>query len=118
MRPLYANTPMPNIDIDNELFALDTTSISCSINLLTWSEGKYSRGAVKMHTLIDLRGNIPTFIHITDGKSHDSNALDFIHFLPNAIYLMDKAYIDFKALYRMQKVGSFFCYKSQRNNAL
>jgi hypothetical protein len=108
VRPRYADTPIPNVDIDNEIFALDSTSISCSINLLTWAEGKYSRGAVKMHTLIDLRGNIPTFIHITDGKYHDSNALDVIHFLPNAIYLMDKAYVDFEALYRMQNVGAFF----------
>ena len=108
VRPLYANAPVPNVDIDNEIFALDSTSISCSINLLTWAEGKYSRGAVKMHTLIDLRGSIPTFIHITDGKYHDSNALDVISFLPNAIYLMDKAYVDFEALYRMQSVGAFF----------
>jgi len=108
VRPLYADTPVRNVDIDNEIFALDSTSISCSINLLTWAEGKYSRGAVKMHTMIDLRGNIPTFIHITDGKYHDSNILDIIHFLPNAIYLIDKAYVDFKALYRMQNMGSFF----------
>jgi hypothetical protein len=108
VRPLYVNTPVQNLDIDNEIFALDSTSISCSINLLTWAEGKYSRGAVKMHTLIDLRGSIPTFIHITDGKYHDSNALDVIDFLPNAIYLMDKAYVDFDALYRMQNIGAFF----------
>ena len=90
VRPLYAHTPVPNVDIDNEIFALDSTSISCSINLLTWAEGKYSRGAVKKHTIIDLRGCISTFIHITDGKYHDSNVLDVIDFLPNAIYLMDK----------------------------
>jgi len=108
VRPLYANTPIPNVDIDNEIFALDSTSISCSINLMTWAEGKYERGAVKMHTLIDLRGSIPTFIHITDGKYHDSNALDEITFLSDAIYLMDKAYVDFKALYRMQNVAAFF----------
>ena len=108
VRPLYADTPVPNVDIDNEIFALDSTSISCSINLLTWAEGKYSRGAVKMHSLIDLRGSIPSFIHITDGKCHDSNVLDVINFLPDAIYLMDKAYVDFEALYRMQNVGAFF----------
>jgi hypothetical protein len=88
VRPLYANTPVPNIDIDNEIFALDSTSISCSINLLTWAEGKYSRGAVKMHTLIDLRGSIPTFIYITEGKYHDSNALDVISFFAKC-YLFD-----------------------------
>jgi len=108
VRPMYADCQIPNVDIDNEIFALDSTSISCSINLMTWAEGKYERGAVKMHTLIDLRGSIPTFIHITDGKYHDSNALDEIVFLSDAIYLMDKAYVDFKALYQMQNLGAFF----------
>jgi transposase len=75
---------------------------------MTWAAGKYSRGAVKMHTLIDLRGSIPTFIHITDGKYHDSNALDVISFQPDAIYLMDKAYVDFEALYHIQTIGAFF----------
>ena len=108
VRPLYMDSLIPNIDIDNEIFALDSTTISCSINLLTWAEGKYSKGAVKVHTLIDLRGSIPTFILITDGKYHDSNALDEIIPIPEAIYLMDKAYIDFEALYRMHKCESFF----------
>ena len=108
IRPLYVNCPVPNIDINNDIFALDSTTISCSINLLTWAEGKYSRGAVKVHTLIDLRGNIPSFILITDGKYHDSNALDEIIPVTDAIYLMDKAYVDFDALYRMHKCGAFF----------
>ena len=108
VRPLYSDYSVPNIDIDNEIFALDSTTISCSINLLTWAEGKYSRGAVKVHTLIDLRGSIPNFIHITDGKYHDSNVLDEITYTPNAIYLMDKAYVDFEALYRMHKCEAFF----------
>jgi len=108
IRPLYADCPIPDVDIDNEVFALDSTTISVSINLFVWAEGKYARGAVKMHTIIDLRGNIPEFILITDGKYHDSNALDEISFSPDAIYLMDKAYVDFKALYRMQNVAAFF----------
>ncbi len=108
VRPLYANSPVSNLDIDNEIFALDSTTISVSINLFTWAEGKYSRGAVKMHTLIDLRGNIPEFIFITDGKYHDSNTLDVLNFYANAIYLMDKAYVDFEALYRINNAGAFF----------
>jgi hypothetical protein len=108
VRPMYAKCPVTNIDINNEIFALDSTSISCSINLLVWAEGKYSRGAVKMHTLVDMRGSIPAFIHITDGKYHDSNALDEITPLENAIYLMDKAYVDFAALYRFHSAGAFF----------
>ena len=108
VRPLYADCSIPNIDLDNEVLALDSTTISVSINLITWAEGKYSRGAVKMHTLIDLRGSIPEFIFITDGKYHDSNALDVMMFYANAIYLMDKAYVDFEALYRIHNAGSFF----------
>jgi len=79
-----------------------------SINLFTWADGKYSRGAVKMHTLIDLRGNVPEFILITDGKYHDSNVLDVLNIYASAIYVMDKAYVDFKALYRMHNAGAFF----------
>jgi hypothetical protein len=108
VRPLYADCPIPNLDIDNEIFALDSTTISVSINLFTWAEGKYSRGAVKMHTLIDLRGSIPEFIFITDGKYHDSNALDVLNFFAKAIYLMDKAYVDFEALFRINNAGAFF----------
>jgi hypothetical protein len=108
VRPVSANYSVQDIDIDNEIFALDSTSISCSINLLVWAEGKYSRGAVKMHTLIDIRGSIPTFIHITDGKYHDSNALDEITPIENAIYLMDKACVDFDALYRFHLAGASF----------
>lgn len=108
VRPLYSNSPIPNIDIDNDIFALDSTTISLSINLFRWAEGKYSRGAVKIHTLLDLRGSIPVFIHITDGKYHDSNVLDIMVPVPGAIYLMDKAYIDFAALYNIHKAGAFF----------
>jgi hypothetical protein len=108
VRPLYANCPIPNVDIDNDVFALDSTTISLSIKLFSWAQGKYSRGAIKIHTLLDLRGSIPTFIFITDGKYHDSNILDEILPLPEAIYLMDKAYIDFVSLYKMHKAGAFF----------
>jgi hypothetical protein len=108
VRPLYANLPVPNVNIDNEVFALDSTTISLSINLFTWAEGKYTRGAVKVHTLLNLRGSIPEFILVTDGKYHDSNVLDVIVPQPDAIYLMDKAYVDFAALYRIQMAGAYF----------
>jgi len=108
VRPLYANCPIPKVDINNEVFALDSTTISLSINLFTWAEGKYSRGAVKVHTLLNLRGSIPEFILITDGKYHDSNALDVIVPKADAIYLMDKAYVDFEALYRINQSDAFF----------
>jgi len=108
VRPMYANTPIPNVDIDNEVFALDSTTISLSLKLFTWAPGKYSRGAVKIHTLLDLRGSIPTYILITDGKYHDSNVLDLLIPHTNAIYVMDKAYIDFLALFKMHLSGAFF----------
>jgi hypothetical protein len=108
VRPLYADNSVPNVDIGNEIFALDSTTISLSIKLFSWAQGKYSRGAVKVHTLLDLRGSIPCFILITDGKYHDSNALDVIIPIPDAIYLMDKAYVDFIALYRIQQTGAYF----------
>lgn len=108
VRPLYSNCPIPNVDIDNDVFALDSTTISLSIKLFTWAEGKYSRGAIKMHTVLDLRGSIPAFIHVTDGKYHDSNVLDIIIPTPGAIYLMDKAYVDFLALFNIHKADAYF----------
>jgi len=114
VRPLYAGCSIPNLDIDNEVFALDSTTISISINLCTWTEGKYSRGAVKMHTLLNLRGSIPEFILITDGKYHDSNAMDEIVPERNAIYLMDKAYVDFEALYRINQADAFFVTRAKK----
>lgn len=108
VRPLYVNCPIPKVDIDNDVFALDSTTISLSIKLFTWAHGKYSRGAVKMHTLLDLRGSIPTFILITDGKYHDSNVLDVIVPIPATIYLMDKAYVDFLAMYQIHKADVYF----------
>jgi hypothetical protein len=115
VRPLYANSSIPNLNIENEVFALDSTTISVSISLFTWAEGKYARGAVKMHTLIDLRGSVPEFILITDGKYHDSNALDVLNFYAGAIYLMDKAYVDYEALYRMNSAGAFFVSRAKDN---
>jgi len=108
VRPLYTDSQIPGVNIDNEVFALDSTTISLSINLFTWAEGKYTRGAVKVHTLLNLRGSIPEFVLITDGKYHDSNALDVIVPQPGAIYLMDKAYVDFEALHRIQTEEAFF----------
>jgi hypothetical protein len=99
---------VPQLELDNTIFALDSTSISVSINLAVWATGKYNRGAVKMHTLLDLRGSIPTFIHISDGAWHDSNMLDLLHYEPNAIYTMDKAYVDLAALDAMNSANAYF----------
>jgi len=115
VQPLYSDSTIPDIEIDKEIFVLDSTTISVSIILMNWAKGKYSRGAVKMHTLLDLRGSIPTFIHITDGKYHDVNALDEIDIIPHAIYVMDKAYWDFKRLYELNELDAFFVIRPREN---
>jgi hypothetical protein len=113
VRPRYASEPIAGVDINNEVFALNSTTISLSIKLFSWAPGKYSRGAVKIHTLLDLRGNIPSFVLITYGKYHDSNILDVLNPIPDAVYIMDKEYIDFKALFEIHKLGAFFISRSK-----
>ena len=115
VRPMYSKTSIPEITIDNVLYALDSTTISTSIKLAAWAFGKYSKGAVKMHTLLDLRGSIPANIHITDGRWHDSNELDCITPEPGAFYVMDKAYVDFKALFRFHKAGAYWVSRPKDN---
>lgn len=116
VRPMYSKMRLDYIaPQDHEIFALDSTTISCSLKLMSWAQGKYSKGAVKMHTLIDLRGSIPAFIHITDGRCHDSNVLDLLNIVPGAIYTMDKAYVDFEALNRIDSRGAFFVTRAKDN---
>lgn len=116
VRPLYSKERIEYIYPQNhDLFALDSTTISCSLKLMEWALGKYSKGAVKMHTLIDLRGSIPTFIYISDGRCHDSNVLDLLNIIPNAIYTMDKAYVDFEALARIDAEYAFFVTRAKDN---
>lgn len=108
VRPMYSKVKLSEITIDNLIYALDSTTISTSIKLAAWALGKYSKGAVKMHTLLNLRGSIPANIHITDGKWHDSNELDMLTPEPFAFYVMDKAYVDFKALFRFHQSQAFW----------
>lgn len=115
VRPMYSNTKVSEITIENVLYALDSTTISTSIVLAAWALGKYSKGAVKMHTLLDLRGSIPANIHITDGKWHDSNELDNIEPEGLAFYIMDKAYVDFLALYRFHTDGAYWISRPKDN---
>ena len=115
VKPYYRNTKLPDVDVDNALFALDSTTISTSIKLATWALGKYGKGAVKMHTLIDLRGGIPTQIHITDGRWHDSNMLDLLPIDVNAIYTADKAYVDFRAMWTIHLAGAYFVMRPKDN---
>ena len=115
VRPMCSKMKLSEITIDNVIYALDSTTISTSIKLAAWALGKYSKGAVKMHTLLDLRGSIPTNIHITDGKWHDSNELDVLIPEPYAFYVMDKAYVDFEALFRFHQAQSFWVSRPKEN---
>lgn len=115
VRPMYSGTKVTEITIENVLYALDSTTISTSIVLAAWALGKYSKGAVKMHTLLDLRGSIPANLHVTDGKWHDSNELDEIVPEPFAFYMMDKAYVDFIALFRFHKAGAYWISRPKDN---
>ena len=98
VRPLYADEKLEDVDAGLVLLALDSTTISVSLKLCDWALGKYSRGAVKMHALLDLRGGISVQIHVSDGRWHDSNMLDKLVVEPYAIYAADKAYMDLEAL--------------------
>lgn len=115
VRPMYSKMKLSEITIDNVIYALDSTTISTSIKLAAWALGKYSKGAVKMHTLLDLRGGIPANIHITDGKWHDSNELNVLIPEPYAFYVMDKAYVDFEALFRFHQAQSFWVSRPKEN---
>ena len=113
-RPLYASDPM-GVDLDQSLYALDSTTIDLCLSLFPWANFRKHKGAVKMHTLLDLHGNIPTFISITDGKVHDVNILD--EFLPEAgaFYVMDRGYVDFQRLYIFTLSAAFFVVRTKSN---
>jgi hypothetical protein len=109
VRPMYAKENIPDVYLPGwEIFAIDSTTIPCSIKLAEWALGKYSKGGVKMHTVLDVRGSIPDTIYVTDSRYHDSNFLDVYKPYKWAIYTMDKAYVDFEALYRMHVNQTYF----------
>ncbi len=106
-RELYANDPAV-ADLSQTIYALDSTTIDLCLELFPWAKFRRTKAAVKLHTLIDLRGSIPTFIHITDGKVHDVNALDVLRPEPGAYYIMDRGYQDLERFHRLHQAGSFF----------
>jgi hypothetical protein len=106
-RPLYADEPF-GVELDDTVYALDSTTIDVCLSLCPWAPFERSRGAVKMHTLLDLRGSIPTFIDITHGRSHDVFALDRIAFEAGAFYVLDRGYLSFRRLLRIHESGAFF----------
>ena len=113
-RPLYARDPI-GIDLDQSLYALDSTTIDLCLSLFPWAKFRKHKAAVKMHTLLDLHGNIPTFIRITDGKVHDVNILDEIMPEPGAFYVMDRGYIDFERLFVLTLSAAFFVVRTKSN---
>lgn len=112
-RKLYADETL-STELDETVYALDSTTIDLCLSLFPWAPFRRRKGAVKLHTLIDLRGNIPCFIHISHGKTHDVTALDHLTLEPGAFYVMDRGYIDFRRLYRFQLVGAFFVTRSKK----
>src|SRR5882724_1634077 len=113
-RPLYVHDPI-GVDLEHSLYALDSTTIDLCLSLFPWARFRQHKAAVKMHTLLDLHGNIPTFIRITDGKVHDVNILDEIVPEAGAFYVMDRGYIDFDRLYFFTLCSAFFVLRTKEN---
>src|SRR5437773_5241289 len=113
-RPLYAHDPI-GVELTEGLYALDSTTIDLCLSLFSWAKFRQHKAAVKVHTLLDLHGNIPTFIGITDGKVHDVNILDEILPEPGAFYVMDRAYVDFERLFVFTLCSAFFVVRAKTN---
>jgi len=113
-RPLYAEEDL-GLDLDNTVYALDASTIDLCLSVFPWALFRSTKSAVKLHTLLDLRGNIPTFIHISDGKLHDVNVLDILVPEPGAFYIMDRGYLDFGRLFSMDQAGAFFVIRAKSN---
>ncbi len=113
-RALYAGDDF-GVELTNTVYALDATTIDLCLSLFPWAPFRSTKAAVKLHTLLDLRGSIPTFIHISDGKLHDVNVLDLIIIEAGAFYIMDRGYLDFKRLYALDQARGFFVTRAKRN---
>ena len=113
-RPLYAQESF-GVDLQETVYALDSTTIDLCLSVFPWAVYRTAKAAIKLHTLLDLRGNIPTFIHISDGKVHEVNILDQLLPEPGAFYIMDRGFLDFERLYRFHEAGSFFVTRGKSN---
>src|SRR5947209_8054951 len=112
-RKLYVDEPF-GVELENTAYALDSTTIDLSLSLFSWAPFSSTTAAVKMHTLLDLRGNIPSFIHVTDGKVHDVNILDQLIPEAGAFYIVDRGYLDYRRLYRLHQAGAFLSREPKR----
>ena len=113
-RRLYATEPF-GVDLKDTVYALDASTIDLCLSVFHWAPFRSTKAAIKLHTLLDLRGNIPSFIHISDGKLHDVNVLDILLPEPGAFYIMDRGYIDFERLFRLHEAKSFFVTRAKSN---
>ena len=113
-RPLYASEPLA-IDLDATVYAFDATTIDLCLSVFPWAPFRQAKAAVRLHTLLDLRGNIPTFIHITNGKTHEVNTLDELTIESGAFYLLDRGYLDFKRLFVIHQANAFFVTRAKSN---
>jgi len=113
-RGLYVDEPF-GVDLKETVYALDSTTIDLCLSVFAWAPFRSTKAAIKLHTLLDLRGNIPSFIHITDGKWHDVNILDHLLPEPGAFYVMDRGYLDFERLHRLHQAGAFFVTRAKSN---
>jgi hypothetical protein len=113
-RKLYATEDL-GLDLTNTVYALDSTTIDLCLSVFPWAQFRTTKAAVKMHTLLDLRGNIPSFIHVSDGKLADVHALDLLLPEPGAIYVMDRGYVDFARLHALHQAGAFFVTRTKSN---
>jgi len=113
-RPLYASEDF-GLELDDTVYALDASTIDLCLSLFPWARFRETKGAIKLHTLINLRGNIPEFIHISDGKMHDVKVLDILIPEAGSFYIMDRGYIDFARLYKLHQASAFFVTRAKSN---
>lgn len=113
-RRLYAEDPL-DVELDRTVYALDSSTIDLSLSLFPWASFRDTKAAIKLHTLLDLRGSIPVFVWITDGKPHDVRVLDVLLPEPGSIYILDRAYIDFERLWRLQEARAVFVTRAKKN---
>ena len=112
-RKLYCNDSF-GVELHNTVYALDATTIDLCLSLFPWAPFRSTKAAVRLHTLLDLRGNIPTFIHISDGRTHEVNVLDMLIAEAGAFYVMDRGYLDFSRLFALHQAGAFFVTRAKR----
>ena len=113
-RRLYSGQPI-DVELQQSVYALDSTTIDLCLNLFPWARFLSTKGAIKLHTLLDLRGPIPSFIEITDGRCHDVNALDLLVVEPGSFYVMDRGYVDFSRLHTLHQAGAYFVIRPKKD---